>query len=156
MTITSPQVSTQSVGIRQFSKDHWSLLLMVALLCVEGNGIGTIKPQTMRCDPDRHPLLSCNNPWKPEYGTRLQSFFDEGKEKNADVDAMIEQGHLLTEHDDWDCLNDLEEAGLVEIISLVNYTVRITQKGFTLSHLINQHKLNAGKLNNFSLPDTFA
>ena len=69
--------------------------------------------------------------WKPSHSTRLR-------------DNMIIDGH-----DDWDCLDDLDDAGLVEIISLINGFVRMTDYGLAITALLRKHKASGGKYRDF-------
>jgi hypothetical protein len=45
-------------------------------------------------------------------------------------------------HDDWDCLQDLEAAGLVEIISRLAGIVHLTEKGNAVAFRLREHKWN--------------
>jgi hypothetical protein len=45
-------------------------------------------------------------------------------------------------HDDWDCLEDLEAAGLVEIISRLAGIVHLTEKGNAVAFRLREHKWN--------------
>ena len=119
-------------GIGSFGKDHWSLLAYVEACCVDHGGVLDLRH--MRCNPCRHPLLAdsrVHRGWKPEWGTRLKG------------------GTILEHHDDWDCLEDLEEAGLVEIVSTVNGIVRLTPSGETLAARLRLHKQRGGGYANF-------
>lgn len=125
--------------ISNWGKDHWSLLAYVETLCVDGNkGVGTIDRRRMRCNEDVHLLLNYNlimggGEWKPEYSTRT---------KKGTIDG----------HDDWDCLKDLEEAGYIEILTLVNGFVVMTDKGQKVAAAIREHKSSGGNWGEFTLP----
>lgn len=54
-------------------------------------------------------------------------------------------------HDDWDCLEDLEAAGFVWIISLINGFVRMTDLGAEVVQKLRNHKHNGGVFGNFVL-----
>ena len=95
-------------------RDHRSLLLYVEGRCVNNQGV--LDLLNLRVNEKKYPLLKINDghgfePWDGSNGTRL------------------DDGRTLKEHDDIDCLDDLANAGLVEIISLVNGFVRITETG---------------------------
>jgi hypothetical protein len=71
--------------------------------------------------------------WKGEYGTRI---------KGGDIPD--------TQHDDIDCLDDLEEAGLLESIgTLINPCYKLTDKGFELAGQLRKHKSTGGNFSGF-------
>jgi len=127
---------TMSVPIEKFGKDHWSVFAYIETLCVDGHGV----PDTrrMRTDIDRHPGLTN---WHPinrpdlnqKYPTRLK--------------GMVE----LPNHDDWDCAEDLEEAGLIKNIGTgINPRYKLTEKGFTVASFLRKHKANGGCFASFT------
>jgi hypothetical protein len=100
-------------------------------------GVGKIERSRMRVDIDRHPLLShpvrhCMEGCK--YPTRLKDSVE------------------LEDHDDWDCLDDLEAAGLLEIRSLVNGCVKLTDRGKDVAGKLRSHLAGGGRLAGFVLP----
>lgn len=138
------------IPVELFSKDHWSTFAYVESRCVDGkDGLGTLECNRMRCNPSRHPLLSGGAPWREGYSTRLSGFFD--SPDRHDANKAIEQGLMAAGHDDWDCLDDLEAAGLVEVISLAQCVVRLTSEGLRVSSLLRQHKAQGGNFARFSL-----
>jgi len=76
--------------------------------------------------------------WRPEYSTRLKGYFPEKDSK-----------FLLHEHDDIDCLNDLEKEGLVEIVSCKKLLVRMTEFGNVIVSRLREHKAKGGYFSNF-------
>lgn len=140
------QYLRQSVPVEQFGKDHWSLLAYVETCCVDGHrGVGTIDYRRLRCNPHTHPLLSGSlrgpRMWKPEYGTRLRGYWREDHTTNTSM--------LILDHDDIDCLDDLVDAGLIEIDSLINGFVRMTSKGMRIASAIREHKVHGGQFATF-------
>jgi len=125
-----------SVPIEQFGKDHWGTFAYIECLCVDGKG----EPdhRRMRTDIDRHPGLTNWHPMvtpdlSKKYPTRLK--------------GMVE----LPDHDDWDCAEDLEAAGLVENIGTgINPKYKMTEKGFTIAALLRKHKASGGWFSNFA------
>ena len=121
---------------KQFGKDHWSLLAYVETRAVDHRN--QLDHEHMRTNTMTHPFLrndayqkSRPKHWKPSHSTRLR-------------DNMIIDGH-----DDWDCLDDLDDAGLVEIISLINGFVRMTDYGLAITALLRKHKASGGKYRDF-------
>jgi hypothetical protein len=76
-----------------FGKDHWSTLLYLETRIVDHAGI--LDKRNMRCITKRHPLFAHGHD-ASAYPTKLKG--------NA----------TIPNHDDWDCIEDLIEAGLVE------------------------------------------
>lgn len=138
--------------IEHFGKDHWSLLAYAESTCVNGTeGFGNLSSNRMRCNKEKHPLLSSGNNWKTEYSTRLKGFFE--FPDRSDAEKAIQAGVMIEGHDDWDCLNDLDEAGLIEIKSLVNGSITMTKKGMELTNKIREHKCEGGSFSNFNPTD---
>ena len=134
----------KTVPVPRFGKDHWSLLAYVETRCVDSIGnTGTLDPLRMRCNPKRHPMMAVSRfgerKWEPTYGTRLR---------------MTRTGRVpqLRTHDDWDCLEDLDAAGLVEVVSLVNGFVRMTSSGLKIAATLRAHKAEGGVFATFRWP----
>jgi len=81
------------VGVDQFGRDHESALLYIESRCVDYCGI--LDNRHMRANPARHPAFAHLAGWNEEHGTRLKD------------------GSVVGQHDDWDCIDDLEVAGMV-------------------------------------------
>lgn len=135
------------LSTKDFGKDHWSLLAYVETLCVDsGNkGIGLINKSRVRANEKTHRLNAVNfsicGPWNPEWGTRLSGYFLD----NNEVDLK----RRLDDHDDWDCLNDLEDAGLVDVISEATGAVKLTDKGIAVSGRLREWKAKGGMFATF-------
>ncbi len=141
---------TEHIPVSRWSKDHWSLLAYVETLCVDAvNGVVAISRQRVRCNPARHPMYGVSVGWMSSYGTRLKGFFDFAQ--RDDPVASEAAGLQLTAHDDWDCLDDLEAAGYVEIVSSVNGRVRLTDAGIAVASTLRAHKVRGGTFSSFAL-----
>lgn len=118
------------VEMDKWSKDHWGLLAYVETRCVDFKG--KLERTHLRCNENKHPLQKggINPPWQTDYSTRLKEGTIEG-------------------HDDWDCLEEMEDAGLIEIISMINGFVEITEKGIKVTHRIRKHKIKGGTFSTF-------
>ena len=137
------------IRMKEFGKDHWSLLGYVETLCVDSinKGVGTIDYTRMRVNEKRHPLLARNaaihgTKWKSEYGTRLRGFWVDGTDKT-------DPSRRIGRHDDVDCLDDLADEGMVDILSLINGFVKLTDKGRRIANLLREHKSKGGWFSNF-------
>lgn len=113
----------------EWGRDHWSMLAYVETRCVDGRG--EIERERVRCNPTTHPGLvggrvtpaACLVDGRYRYPTRL-----------AD-------GNVESEHDDHDCLRDLEAAGLLKEVGTGIATVaRLTTSGKALAAKLRQHK----------------
>jgi hypothetical protein len=143
-----------AIPMDRWSKDHWSLLLYIEDLCVNGkDGVGTIRRNRMRANEVTHPLLAHGLTWKPSNGTRLKGYFQ--LENRYDTAVAEAQGVQVLAHDDWDCLDDLDEAGLVEILSLANGYVRMTPAGLDLTAELRAHAAGGGQCATF-IPQALA
>lgn len=163
----SPQETR--IGVEQFGKDHWSLLAYIETLVVDGmatggtvgragsrrapRSVGIIDRDRVRCNPQRHPLLlgprqTIDFGWKPEWGTRLRGYFDAPDDQRAAL--------RLPDHDDWDCLEDLDAAGLVEFVTLTSGGVLLTKAGFAMATRRRAHKASGGSFATFAPPATAA
>lgn len=83
-----------SIPIEHFGQDHWSTFAYVET-CVVDHG-GLVTKERMRCIDQRHPFFAHRGGDASRYPTRLKG------------------ERVQTNHDDWDCIDDLEAAGLLE------------------------------------------
>ena len=140
--------------VEKFGKDHWSLMAYVEHCCVNGrDGIGEIDRRRVRCNPNTNHMLagvySNDTQWRLNHSTRLFGFFDfDGR---SEPEKAIAAGLQLRDHDDWDCLDDLEAAGYVEVLSLVNGFVKMTEKGCNVAAKLRAHKAYGGQFAGFRL-----
>ena len=125
--IDTEQVFQVGVPMERWAKDHWSILAYIETCAVDH--YGELDKRRMRANPDTHPMHYVNTGciWMPLYGTRLKNPIE-----------------TLSEHDDWDCIEDMEDYGLVELISSINGFIRLTDKGRKIVNKLREHKA-AGK-----------
>lgn len=119
------------VNIELFSKHHWGL--MAYLGCLTANRLN-IDKRRMRCNENKHPLLN----GKPVY-----------MNWSNNSSTVLKDSSVINGHDDWDCLNDLEEHEFVKVISLVNCVFLLTEKGANCVKQLTLHKQSGGKYKNF-------
>lgn len=144
--------SVERLGPERFGRDHWALLAYLETLVVDAvaersdedgtAAVGTIDRERMRCNPVAHPHLM---------GQRQLV--------GGSVDASGRylypsrvRGREVPGHDDWHVLDDLEAAGWVEAISVVNGFVRLTPAGLTVALALRAHKASGGTLAAFVPP----
>jgi len=126
-----------------WGKDHWSLLAFIECICVDYKGVlDNKRRQNMRCNVARHPLLGYwplgERPWQSGHGTRLKNYF-------------TDKSHQLPEHDDWDCVDDFEGAGLlVNEGSGINPIWKLTPEGLAITAKFRAFKANGGHYYQFT------
>lgn len=142
-----------SVQIEDFGKDHWSLFAYLECRCVDNNG--TVNGAHLRHNPAKRPavvgsdtsgipFMAVGKGWEPSYGTRLKGFWKEG--------GGTDPSRQLPDHDDIDCMEDLEAAGLVKDHgSGINPCIRLTKEGSRVAGLLREHKANGGNFAEFEL-----
>lgn len=114
------------ISEEQWGKDHWSLLAYVGTRCSDHQGV--LDTRHLRI---KNPAL--RQGWKPEFGTRLRDYWNTDKTTNP---AM-----LLLNHDDYDCLDDLEDAGYIESWGTGLFPAyKITKKGLNAISALVAHK----------------
>lgn len=125
----------RTVKPEQFGKDHWSLLAYIETCCVDKGG--KVGLERMRCNPKTHPGLAVavggfsSRTWESSWGTRTR----EG---------------LIKGHDDHDCAEDLEKAGLIANIgSGINPVFKMTSEGWRVISALRAHKAAGGKYADF-------
>lgn len=125
----------ETTSVRKFGKDHWSLLTYIETCCVD-NG-GAIDFRRIRVNPETHPLCAVGQysprQWKPTYST------------------ILNDNTLLYGHDDIDCLDDLEKAGMIYIKSLVNGFMVISPLGIEISAMLRKHKIEGKQYRDFEI-----
>lgn len=132
--------------IDKFGKDHWSLLVYVEYRVLNHRGALDRKHLRISNVALQKNLTTGMNLWKPEYGTRLSGYWNEDKTTN--------KGLLLLDHDDYDCLDDLEEAGLVKNFgSALHPGYILTKEGIKVCGLLLEHKQAGLQYASFVLSD---
>jgi hypothetical protein len=140
----------RKIPVAQWSRDHWSLLAYIECRCVDNNG--TVDKKHMRCNEFRHPMHAVNrrygdlSAWSAANGTRAKLA------KPIKIDGKAVDVVRVAAHDDWDVLNELEDAGLVDVVSEANGFVKLTAAGKAMAAKIRLHKTNGGEFSNFD-PD---
>jgi hypothetical protein len=155
-----PAEELPPVPASDFGKDHWSLLayLETCLVDPQDNRLGTARggitrlppkhgefnKERLRCNEERHPLHAVNasvGHWQPAYGTRLAGYWR--------ADESRDPARQLSVHDDWDCLNDLEAAGYIKVMSEANGIFQITDAGIAMAARLRDHKCRGGNFADF-------
>lgn len=134
----------------RWGKDHWSCLLFLETVIVDHRGVFSDKLRmSMRTNPDTHPTYGYwrheRHQWRPEWGTRV-AYSPTGT-------TVI----TLEAHDDWDCLEDMEAAGLLlNQGSAMNPVLRLTDRGVRVAGMVRTHRADGKRLVDFRLlPETW-
>ena len=129
--------------IEQFGKDHWSLFAYIETRCVDYGGVLDKNHLRIKNNVDKAGQTLISSPdWKPEYGTRLNGYFLDNNEKD--------KSKLLENHDDLDCFDDLEEAGLIENTGTgLRPSAKLTKYGLEIASKLRLHKANGGMFADF-------
>lgn len=134
----------------QWGKDHWACLLFLETVIVDHRGWFSDRLRmSMRTNPDTHPAygywLHAEPRWRPDWGTRI--FYSPTGTTVVRLDA----------HDDWDCLEDFESAGLVTNNgSGMNPVLRLTDRGVRVAGMVRTHRADGKRLVDFRLlPETW-
>lgn len=118
-----------------FGKDHWSTFGY--LVCIQIDGVPDRRK--MRCNRGRHPLLAHAGD-HAEFGLGLKEY-----------PTRLKGGQELHNHDDWDCVADLEREGLVvNVGSAVNPVIQLTHRGRLVAGELAEHKQAGGQFANFT------
>ena len=115
------ELDGKPVPMHLFGKDHWSTLGYLECRAVDNKGI----------IDNRHMRGMYGN--DVGYPTRLAG------------------GVTLSDHSDFDCMEDLEEAGLLQNKgSGLNPLIKMTAKGSLVSAAIRAHKADGGSFGTFT------
>ncbi len=87
------------IPLNRWGKDHYSTLAYLETRAVDHKGV--ISNVNMRTSAKRHPLFIARGPLGPPTdGGNYPTNYKDGE---------------MTEHDDWDCLDDMVHAGLLAV-----------------------------------------
>lgn len=124
------------VPMSVWGRDHYSTFAYLETRVVDYKG--TIAKQHMRTDENRHPGLafrlpfSGDDPNEERYPTKLVGFVK------------------LRDHDDWDCVDDMVVAGLIEKHGTGLYPiVKLTEQGELVAAVLRAHKGKGGNFCDF-------
>ncbi len=125
------------IPMNKWGKDHWSTLAYLETLAVDKGGWAIPENARMRTNEIRHPHLLGSTGYSSNalngsgYPTRL---------KDGEV----------KEHDDWDCMDDAVEEGLIEDVgSGLNRAWKFTKLGKEVMAKLRQFKMDGGNFKDF-------
>jgi len=106
-----------------FGRNHDSLVLYIETVCVDARGYPDLR--RLSCNPERHPqfVAAGSGGWSVKYSTTLRD------------------GTELPGHDDWDAVDDLVAAGLLEWRGTgVNPRFWLTDSGWARAHELRRKR----------------
>ena len=119
----------KKVQMSEFGKDHWSLLAYCETRIVDYSGILDMNHLRGRAP---HPTATTTK-WEEKWGTRLKGYFLSDDKKD--------ETKILSQHDDYDCLIDLKNAGLLKDIGTVmSPSATLTTVGESVCASLRKHK----------------
>ena len=137
------KINEERIGIEKFGKDHWSLFVYIETRTVDYKGMLNKDYLRIKEQVDRAGQRILAPDWNPEWGTRLKGYFKD-KDKNLQ----------LPNHDDLDCFDDLECAGLIENMGTgLNPAAKLTKKGIEVAGKLRKHKASGGYFANFEVAE---
>jgi hypothetical protein len=132
-----PLADPPRVPIDDFGADHWSTFGYIETRIVDHGGVPL--KHHLRCVIRRHPFFAHEGGDASRYPTRLR-----GDRK-------------LANHDDWDCLDDLEAAGLLENRGTgANPVFCLTPRGEEIAGKLRAHKGRGGNWSEFFIEPVVA
>jgi hypothetical protein len=120
------------IPVERWGKDHWSTFAYIETRIVDFRGLPD--RDHMRCNTALHPGLGGCGGDAAKYPTRLRGCA------------------VLKAHDDWSCLEDAEEAGLLENNgSGINPMYALTEMGTAVAGWLREHKAKGGSFATFTV-----
>jgi hypothetical protein len=119
------------IPIAYWGRDHWSMLMYVETRIVDYDG------KLSRA----HIRSKTRTGWQPIHGTKLLSY-----DWTLAPPANLEAGNIRPDHDDYDCLKDMQAVGL---LTQQGGRVQFTARGWALASRLRQWRGNGLTLKNF-------
>lgn len=125
------------IPMELFGKDHWSTFAYLETRCVDHDGMPD--RSHMRTDPDLHPGLGHTRGGLPDPDLPRKKY-----------PTRLNNGTEIHDHDDWNCVEDLEAAGLLKWEGTGMYPIFVlTDKGKTVAGRLRAYKSNGGAFHTF-------
>lgn len=106
----------------RFGRDHRSLLLYIETRCVDHSG--KLEKAHLRCNANRHPAFAHSGGWDDKYSTR-----------------WADKVETVVGHDDWDCIDDLVNAGLLVWLGTgTQPRFKLTESGWGIAHQLRRER----------------
>lgn len=153
-TALPPGRSSGDIPMDNWSDDHWRLLVLMAdvhLATAEG-GIPVMDYDRMRINPSSH-IVHCatcdadqaNRAWNAYGGTMT-------RRPSSDVDTERRPGEVdwrISYHDDFDCVEELEAEGMLDILSTAKGEYKMTVRGLDMADRLRSHVATGRPIRDF-------
>lgn len=152
-TALPPGRSKGDVEMDMWGVDHWTLLryLHARHLAARNDADPTIEYQRLRINPQNNNLQISSawsgqqDSWSGSSGTRLKGFEDDPTAV-ATLKHATDAGLQIPYHDDFDCIEEFEAEGLIDMISTANGVFRMTKAGTDLAERVERHLADGRRL----------
>lgn len=127
------------IPMSRWGKDHWSTLIYLETLAVECKGLAKPVNARMRTNEKRHPHL-VGGDFRFGLGAGIGG---------SEYPTRLKEGEVK-EHDDWDCVDDAIEEGLVgDVGTGLNRSYKFTKLGKEVMAKLRQFKMDGGNFGDF-------
>jgi hypothetical protein len=132
------------VPITLFGRDHWSTLAYAETVMVECGGFQIGFDGRMRQCRHNFRVMreECNNPKRPRrcgIGIPMEPKYS----------TILADGSVVDGHDDWHCIQDMVENGLLSGECQPGETLHLTELGKSFVAQLRDHKRKGGTYKNF-------
>lgn len=130
----------EHIPMSRWGKDHWSTLAYLETLAVDHTGLAKPVNARMRTNEKRHPHLVEGSLGMMGIGAGMGGSKYPTRLKDGEVKG----------HDDWDCVDDATEEGLIEDVGTgLNRAYKFTKLGKEVMAKLRQFKMDGGNFADF-------
>ncbi len=139
--------SFDRISLAEFGRDHWSTLAYLENIMVEYGECQVDLDPRMRTNRKHYRLLAERKHLARHVGTKWRL----AQAMRPEHGSRISGGRVVTNHDDWDCVEDLIAAGLLMAKSPHNRpTLYLTPLGDRVAAALREHKRRGGTWSAFT------
>lgn len=134
----------EHVPMELWGKDHWSTLAYIETRLVDNGGF------KVEFDPR---MWQKRRNFRVLIESALSNVVRSGVPMDPNHGSCLVDGAVLKSHDDWDCVMDMAEAGLLTVEEFKpGEPVTLTNEGQRVVMALRQHKVNGGSFGTFAMP----
>lgn len=164
--------NTDHVPMKYWGKDHWTALALVEHDLFNVGKFKVLWDPRLRMGRHHHALVVDPEEMEDERGRRLNSwgpnYADSWGPNYADLSKFptrLNDGRVVPDHDDWDCLEDALVEGLLQALDMSDNPIpqsvvsqygiwpfnklRWTEKGHLVVAQLRKHKTEGGNFKHF-------
>ena len=137
-------MGNEKITVKDFGKDHWSMLEYIGYRAMNHKGVLNTDHMRLKNRVGYNGCITLSEQkWEPGFGTRLSGYFLKGNKVNEE--------RLLPQHDDYDCIDDLENEKLVKNFGTgMNPACLLEKRGLEALRQLTDHKQKGGWCSNFT------